>query len=276
MKNDKKILTVNLSSLTLHDSDISLLDRGLTFTPTMKTLPLRTALENKDRLIRNIKLRSFFNNKGSNSLSPKIKPFQQKSTWTPKTALLTKATLDTVTRIENNTVALIKKANKITRNNEIFIKLKDQSNLSMKEFESLNKLRKNQDIVIKSADKGGATVITDIQNYMFEAERQLNDANYYRILDSPIFLDNKPRIVDILSQMQKQGFINNKQFKYLSGPEDPRHRIFYLLPKIHKDRRKWTIADKMPEGRPIVSDVESESYRISQLLEQFLTPFHET
>ena len=112
----------------------------------------------------------------------------------------------------------------------------------------------------------------DIQNYIFEAERQLNDTNYYRILDSPIFLDNKPRIVDILSQMQKQGFINNKQFKYLSGPEDPRHRIFYLLPKIHKDRRKWTIADKMPEGRPIVSDVESESYRVSQLLKQFLTP----
>ena len=119
MKNtNKKILTVNLSSLTLHDSDISLLDRGFTFTPTMKTFdPLRTVLENKDRLIRNIKLRSFFNNKCNNSLSPKIKPFQQKSTWTPKTALLTKATLDTVTRIENNTVALIKSANKITRNN---------------------------------------------------------------------------------------------------------------------------------------------------------------
>src|SRR5262249_46568216 len=63
------------------------------------------------------------------------------------------------------------------------------------------------------------------------------------------------------------------------GPEVPRQRIFYLLPKIHKDQSKWTIPGKMPEGRPIVSDVNSESYRVSQLLDSFLTPLatkHET
>lgn len=59
--NKREILTVNLSSLVLEQSDISLLDRGLTFVPTPKTLPVRSILENKDNLIRNVKLRSFFN-----------------------------------------------------------------------------------------------------------------------------------------------------------------------------------------------------------------------
>ena len=64
------VLTVNLSSLFLNKSDISLLEKGLTFIPTPKTLPIRSVLENKDRLIRNIKIKSFFQNSS--------KPFEQK------------------------------------------------------------------------------------------------------------------------------------------------------------------------------------------------------
>src|SRR5215467_13841949 len=160
----------------------------------------------------------------------------------------------------------------ITRNNEIFLKLRDKPNLSGSEFDSLNKLRKNKDIIIKSADKGGATVIMDLDNYIFEAHRQLNDSNYYKVLDNPIFTNNIPGIQAILQKMKNEGFLNGNQLKFLSGPEEPRHRIFYLLPKIHKDKSKWTLPGKMPEGRPIVSDVESESYRVSQMLEHFLTP----
>jgi hypothetical protein len=167
----------------------------------------------------------------------------------------------------------------MTRNNEIFIKLKDKNNLAVNELDSLKKLRSNKNIIIKSADKGGATVIMDIENYIFEANRQLNDSNYYKILDKPIYTDNIPGIKAVLQKMKNEGFINSKQLKFLSGPDTPRHRIFYLLPKIHKNKSKWTIPDKMPEGRPIVSDVESESYRVSQMLEHFLTPLaikHET
>ena len=152
-------------------------------------------------MVRNVKLRSFFN-KSAKPFSSKSKLFIPKSTWTPSASLLNNDVINTINEIENNTVELIKNASKITRHNEIFIKLKDKPNLSVSEFDSLNKLRKNKDIIIKSADKGGATVIMDIENYIFEAHRQLNDCNYYKVLDNPIFTNNIPGIKAILQKMK--------------------------------------------------------------------------
>lgn len=198
------MLTVNLSSLVLDESDISLLDRGLTFVPTPRTLPVKSILENKDNLVRNVKLRSFFTN-STKPINAKEKVFQYKSTWTPNTSLLSNEAINAISEIENNTVNLIREANKITRNNEVYIKLKDKPNLSLNELASLNKLRSNKNIIIKSADKGGATVIMDLENYIFEANRQLNDSNYYRILDEPIYTNNIPGIKAILEKAKKTG-----------------------------------------------------------------------
>ena len=44
----------------------------------------------------------------------------------------------------------------------------------------------------------------------------------------------------------------------------------YLLPKIHKPVDKWSISNKMPPGRPIVSDCGSESYHVSEYIDHFL------
>src|SRR5215470_17323332 len=266
------MLTVNLSSVDLTDSDINLLDKGLTFVPVPKTLPLRSVIENKDRLIRNIKLRSFFSNSNSALGGNKSKPFQARSTWTPSNGLLPTAVNETLASLDNATLNLIKNAKKIERNDEIYLKLNDKSNIGHDEFNSIKKLKNDKSIIIKSADKGGATVIMDLDNYIFEANRQLNDIKYYQPLQEPIYLNNVAKIRNILYSMRSEGFITDKQLAFLGGPTQPRHRIFYLLPKIHKESHKWTLPGRMPEGRPIVSDVESESYRASKLLDSFLTP----
>jgi len=112
----------------------------------------------------------------------------------------------------------------------------------------------------------------DTDLYLREAYRQLNDNNYYVKLNKPIYTDNINKIKLILDDMYKNNVINLKQLQYLAGPQDPRPRRFYILPKIHKDPLAWTIPHRMPQGRPIVSDVESESYRISAYVESFLTP----
>jgi hypothetical protein len=44
-----------------------------------------------------------------------------------------------------------------------------------------------------------------------------------------------------------------------------------LLPKIHKPKDKWPNIN-MPEGRPIVSDTNSESCRISQFIDSYTRP----
>lgn len=262
---------MNLSSVPLTKSDISVLEKGLTFIPTPRTLPIKSILENKDRLIRNIKIKSFFQN-STKLFDPKLKTFQEKSNWTPSLKCLPSDILETIKEIDDTTINTIKKTKKIVRNNECELKLYENDNLNHDEHHSIINLRNNQNIIIKNADKGGATVIMDKENYIFESNRQLNDDKYYKILEQPIFPENIPKIRRVLEQMRNENYIDQKQFEFLSGPVTPRNRVFYLLPKIHKDKNKWTIPDKMPEGRPIVSDVESESYRVSKYIDSFVTP----
>lgn len=265
---------VNLSSLNISDSDVSLLDKGISFIPTPKLLPISTIIQNKNRLIRNIRIKYAFTH-DNRPYDPKLKTFIDKSNWSPPDDLLHRrgtlhTTLNTVHNIELATATVLDNL-KIDKHQKNFY-LNNKNNLSEAEFTSLDKLKKNSDITIKPADKGGALVIMDTSNYLKEAYNQLDDLNYYRKMDNPIYLTNKTSITNILDQMQHEGFLTTKQVKYLSGPPTPRARLFYTLPKIHKDSSSWFLPGKQPKGRPIVSDIESESYRVSDYIEQFLKP----
>lgn len=153
-----------------------------------------------------------------------------------------------------------------------FIINNERYNLTNQEFSALNKLKNNSNLVIKPADKGGSLVIMDKDNYLTEAYKQLNDKNYYKKLKNPIFQKNKSDIEKVLTDMYNDGHISRKQLDYLSGPDNPRPRRFYILPKIHKNISTWPIPNKMPPGRPVVSDINSESYRVSDYVDSFLKP----
>lgn len=105
-----------------------------------------------------------------------------------------------------------------------------------------------------------------------EALRQLQDKQYYIALTEPIYEETAKIISAEMETLYKSKIITKKQQKYLLGPQPPRPRYFYLLPKIHKPKTKWTIPDRIPPGRPIISDCGSESYGIAEYLEHFLTP----
>ena len=191
----------------------------------------------------------------------------EKSTFVPPDNKLKAGTLDLVYSITNCTDNIL---NKYDNKNGV-IKLNTVNNLSRGESESIRKLRENRDIVIKPADKGGATVILSREAYLKEAYRQLNDKKYYVRLTKPVYHDNAHKIKDILENMNDKGFITDDQFDYLSGPHDYRPRNIYFLPKIHKGKDKWPWPD-MPEARPICSDINSETYRISAYIDSFLNP----
>jgi len=110
-RNDSNMLTINLSSTLLSDNDISVLEKGLSFIPTPRTLPIKSIIENKDRLIRNIKIKSFFQN-STKTFDPKLKTFQEKSTWTPETSSLSKDILETIKELDDVTMDLIKRSKK--------------------------------------------------------------------------------------------------------------------------------------------------------------------
>ena len=102
----------------------------------------------------------------------------------------------------------------------------------------------------------------DKNNYISEGYWQLGNPSHYKKLDEPIF--------HILSDLHQQNFISSKQFLYLKPPLEPCTRRFYLLPKIHKPLDKWPINNQMPPGRPIISDCDSESYKVAEYIDHFL------
>ncbi|TRY56672.1 hypothetical protein DNTS_014912, partial [Danionella cerebrum] len=63
-------------------------------------------------------------------------------------------------------------------------------------------------------------------------------------------------------------------FHCFTGPNPPQPRKFYLLPKIHKSLKGWTVPFEVPPGRPIVSDVVIESYRVAKYIDHFLNPLY--
>lgn len=139
------------------------------------------------------------------------------------------------------------------------------------ESHCIKELMDNVDIIIKEADKGGKLVIMDKTLYIEECYNHLNNIEYYKRTNDPIWLRNKSNIKVILKKLLDGRWISQKQFLFLSPPTIVRPRIFYMLPKIHKPTHDWP-NQNMPPGRPIISDIDSESYNISKYIDFFLKP----
>jgi hypothetical protein len=246
------------------------LDKGLTFIPNYKLLPISDVYVAQHRLIRSLKLRDYFDEADDDDYDFTIKSFTNKSTWTPADHKLHQSTLDSVQEILNTTESVIRHRKMINGRQLLLRNFED--NLTASERTALTELKANADIIIKPADKGSATVVMDRSAYIAEAHRQLDNATYYRKLDHPSYTDNVKPINDVLDEMAASNVISKKQLHFLRANESDRQRIFYLLPKIHKPRSKWPQPDRMPEGRPIVSDCGSESYRVSQYIDSFIRP----
>lgn len=200
-------------------------------------------------------------------------PFKNPSSWKPPSTKLKHPSLvRTLDSIEHMTNKLIAKQQQTSIAGETHLIIKSHTNLTHQEQKSIKFLKQHPDIIIKNADKGGATVVMNKTAYIAEALRQLNNPKYYRPLAAPIYLDNVPIIREIFRDAARSGLINSKQLEYLTGPLQPRHRVFYILPKIHKASHTWPQPQLMPEGRPIVSDVNSESYRACEFIDYYINP----
>lgn len=217
-------------------------------------------------------LKDFFMDKlQSNTANSFSRKFTDPSHWLPPWSAIRQETKTTISSIRQHTNTII---NPITTGygpyKRVLTKHTHQ-NLSKQEFKALNELKRSPDIIIKKADKGGGIVIMDRDLYIAEGLRHLKNTTYYKPLQEPIYTESASLITEQLTSLLNHGLINEKQYTYLSPPSNLKPRQFYLLPKIHKDRSKWPNAH-MPEGRPIVSDINSESYRVSEYIDYFLKP----
>lgn len=148
------------------------------------------------------------------------------------------------------------------------------TNCTQQQIKLVSKLHKDNRITIKPADKGSSWVIMNTADYQHEATRQLLNRQHYLPLPEPLFTSNAKFIKQFHDELLNTKCISKNQYNWLQ--EDittHRQRIFYLLPKIHKPVSKWTIPNKIPPGRPVISDINSENYRTSMFIDYHLKPF---
>ena len=144
-------------------------------------------------------------------------------------------------------------------------KAKPRFNTSKHERQAIITLRKNTDIVIKPADKGGAIVIMNKEDYIKEGERQLSNTTHYQKVDNIKKLRQKfiKEVEHSLRSLKSKEYINEDIFKILFR-NNPRTSNLYLLPKIHK---------KDNPGRPIINSVGSLTETISALVDEILRKY---
>ena len=260
-----------MSSVTLETPAIELLDKGLTYIPTINKIPVEPIADNFNKLRRRLILADYFQDRPTQQQSEFSKLFVEPSTWTPSLKFITEETRTTIRNIAQFINSNIRNYS-IDIKGRKYVKLPSgQTNLTSQELVALNTLKNNKSIIIKPADKGGAIVVMSKESYLKEGLRQLTNPDYYTELDYPIFPSNVKKINDILTRILRKGLISEKQYSYLKASPFDKQRYFYLLPKVHKERAKWPNND-MPEGRPIVADCHSESYKVSQYIDYFLKP----
>jgi hypothetical protein len=130
----------------------------------------------------------------------------------------------------------------------------------------LNKMVQDRTIRISTADKGGAIVVQDFDQYCQEAHRQLNNPTHYERLQTDPTKDIAATSNEFFKELYNRDIINEKTMEWgLINKDSVKTHTFYHLPKIHKDPTN-------PPGRPIVSGVGGPTERLSKLVDHWLQP----
>src|SRR2546425_7218512 len=89
----------------------------------------------------------------------------------------------------------------------------------------------------------------------------LSDSITYSKVAHIDLIENKSEVDDIVNNLFEQNFVSKRQKKFLTN-FSPKMPVLYGLPKIHK---------KDIPLRPIVSQIDSPSYKINKFLDYILT-----
>ena len=137
-------------------------------------------------------------------------------------------------------------------------------NLTKEERQAIDSLRNDTSIIIKEADKGSGIVIWDREDYLKEAESQLDNQSVYENLQGDVFSPLVKVIKECLAKIKRRGDISKETLDYFLV-KNPKLGRLYLLPKIHKRLHN------VP-GRPVISNSSFYTENISKFLDFHLQP----
>lgn len=261
-KVDVKI--INLSSVQLDTATVSLLRRGLKFTPT----PNRNSVElSKDirEFSRNLKLLGFFSDNDYNTDSLA----RNKSTFNPRRGLDRNLDMCTDQLHALSTSLLHDKQSQYHK----------KSNLSLNEQRAMTKLRNNKELVLRSADKGNGLVLLNSEDYKQKCLNMLQDTSTYTVVE-----DTRDHVTmkTVIAFTEKfSNLLREDEQKYLTRFE-ARTSNFYGLPKVHKSSKIIEVSNTevvtlpCPEDlsfRPIVGGPNSPTHRLSNFIDILLKPY---
>ena len=125
------------------------------------------------------------------------------------------------------------------------------SNLSKEEWKAMQTLADDRTIVIKKLDKESCDVVWDRNDYIKEAQKELNDTNVYKdvsfkdkLLEELVGTCNK-----LFRYLEAKGKISDKKLNYFTYQYKKVASLgkLHLLPKIHK--RSANVS-----GKPVISN----------------------
>ena len=249
-------LVVNLSKVTLTESQHEVLSLGPKFCPTPRSLNHKQLCNDVTEGCRRVRLKEYHYNPEVNSEPTPPPRFYSPTFWNPPSGR--------DLAIDAYCTTLQSKTASYKHNKQIPDNLTPDHRTAVEE---LSTLTKNRQIRITQADKGGAVVVQDTADYINEAHRQLHNEAYYAKLTK----DPTPSIAKVSNQLVEK--LHNKQliddntYRWaLVEPNQTKTHTFYILPKIHK-----TLVN--PPGRPIVSGINGPTEKLSKLTDYWLQDY---
>ena len=224
---------------------------NLNFVPTPEKIDKKELINDISKFNRRIKLKSHF----GEALPNDGLYFKNDSNWEPANPHHTVKTF--AENFKNKIVDSLKNNQQSGHQN--------RKNLNKKESKALNDLKDRDDIIITKADKGGAVVINDVDNYIKEANRQLSNRNHYRKVKENPTSEHAALVENAIDGLRIDGILDEKMANKLKlrNLKTPK---MYLLPKIHKPGNP---------GRPVVSSIGCHTERISQYVDHHLQPLNQ-
>ena len=258
---DKHALKIlNLSNHSLSTSEITLLSRGLKFTPT----PNHNILDIQgdiDEFCRKLRIKEFFHTTPYTQDNSIVK---NPSKFTPPKCR--NHQLDQVVNLIESTSSFTNLSSLIPPKTK---------NLQTTEKSAITTLINNKNIIIKEADKGGIIVIMERDFYIQKIASIINDPTYY---ESSNNTEEEKIIKNVKEHITKSNFLTSHERDYITNFES-KHSNLYGLPKIHKSKIIQEAISSSPTNqilhiksppdltfRPIVAGPSSPTHRLSNFL----------
>ena len=102
----------------------------------------------------------------------------------------------------------------------------------------------------------------ELNDYIREAKRRLNDSKNYKVLAKDPTTTNNDLVNQTIDRFKKEQLINENIADGLKN-QSPRTRQFYISPKTHKEDNP---------DRPVVSSINCHTVNISKYIDYHLQP----